>query len=107
MGVPALSVRERKPSDETRQFPVRLRLDHEVPMIRHQAPGQKAGARPLDCLLENSLERLVIGVGLKNRQACIAAVEHVIHHTSVRSSLRSAHAAIQMRLPDLRQEKGS
>jgi len=69
MGVPALRVREREPSDETRQFPVRVRRDYKVPMIRHQAPGQKAGAVPFDCLLKNSLERLVIGVGVKNRQS--------------------------------------
>ena len=87
MGVPTLRVRERKPSNETRKFPVRVRLDYEVPMIRHQAPGQKVGAVPLDCLLENSLQRLIIGVGLKNRHACIAAVEHVIHHASIRCSL--------------------
>ena len=107
MGVPALRVREREPSDETRQFPVCVRLDDEVPMIRHQAPSQKVSTVTLDCLLENPLERLEIGVGVKNWHAGIAAVEHVIHHASIRCSLWSPHATIRMRPPDPVKKKGS
>jgi hypothetical protein len=107
MGVPPLCVRERKPSDKPRQFTVRVRLDHEVPMIGHQAPGEKIGAKAIDCLLENSLQSLVICVALENREAGIATVENVVNHPSIRGSLRSAHGMDRSRQQFASQEKGS
>ena len=92
MGVPTLRVRERKPSNKTRKFPVRVRLDHEVPMIRHQTPGQKVGGVAIDRLLENSLQCLVVGVRLENGHARIATVEDVVHQSAIRCSLWPTHA---------------
>ena len=96
MGVPALRVRERKPSDKPRQFAVCVRLNHEVPMIRYQAPGEKVSAVAIDCLLENSLQRLVIGVGLEYGHACVATVQNVIHHPAICCSLWSSHVAVRI-----------
>lgn len=105
MGMPPLRVREGKPSDKPRQFAVGVRPDHEVPMIRHQAPGKKVSAVAFDRLFENSLHRLVIGVGLKDGQACIATVENVIDHPAVRCSLWPSHGIIPVDRPHSRQEK--
>jgi len=105
MGMPPLRVREGKPSDKPRQFTVGVRPDHEVPMIRHQAPGKKVSAVAFDRLFENSLHRLVIGVGLKDGQACIATVENVIDHPAVRCSLWPSHGIIPVDRPHSRQEK--
>ena len=54
LGVPALGVGERQPAHESRQLAVLAWPDQQVPVIGHQAVGQKSRARTFDRLEEYS-----------------------------------------------------
>ena len=58
VGMPTLRVRERQPSRKARQLAIFLRIDQEMPMIRHQAIGQKPCSRSIHGLFQSSFKGL-------------------------------------------------
>ncbi len=74
MGAPTLRVRQGKPAHKSRQLAVDVRLDHEMPVIGHQAPCQEVDSVALDGFLEDRFERVVVRVFFDNRHPRIATI---------------------------------
>ena len=95
MSVPALSVCQRQPADETRQFLIFVRFDNQMPVIVHQAKRQQFRPGPFDRLKQDPSKRLkivfVFVFVFKNRQPHFCAIQHVINQTTFRCSLPSAY----------------
>ena len=91
-GVPALRVSQCQPAHELRQLAVLSRPDQQMPMVGHQAIGQKPRLRSFDSLSQHSLEGGIIAVRIEQLQLCNRAVQDVIDVASLGGSVRASHA---------------
>ena len=57
-----------------RAFTVPARPDDQVPVVGHEAVGQKPGPRAFDRLFQNPLERLIVLVALEDGHPGLGAV---------------------------------
>ena len=74
MGVPALGVGQRKPTNEPRKFPRFVWFDDHVPVIGHEAPSQKDGSESLDGFFQNPFKGFVVLVFFEDGNAGISAI---------------------------------
>ena len=79
LSVPALSVCQRHPADKSRQFPIVVRFDDEVPVIAHHAKRQQISPSPFDRLKQDPFKRRVIVFVLKDRQPRDSARDKSTH----------------------------
>ena len=78
MRVPAHRVRVRDATQKRGQLAVLHRPQHEMPMIGHHAIGQNFHGELLVRFADHPLERLVVRVLLKQRQAGDGAIQRVV-----------------------------
>src|SRR3989304_6155631 len=92
MSMMALGVRQTQPLAESPHFPVDLRADHHVPVIRQETICEKFDLRALDGLDHHPLKGLeVLRLG-KQWFAPVATVEHVINGIRLVRPWLSSHA---------------
>jgi len=89
--VPSLSVGQRQPTGESRQFAVFPRPDHQVPMIGHHAVSQQPHFRAIDRFFQNTLERVIILRLLKYRHSGIRPIQNMINQTTIGYSSWPSH----------------
>jgi hypothetical protein len=82
MGVPTLRVGHGEPTHGFRQLAVGPRPEQQVPVIGHDAVAQQTRPGALDGLLQDALERLVVGRAIEERHPPHASIEHVIHDSA-------------------------
>ncbi len=79
MSVMALGVRQAQPLAEASHFPVDLRANHDMPVIRQKTIREQFDWRQCQCLDHHPLEGLEVLRHVKKRLPPIASVEHVIN----------------------------
>jgi len=97
VGMPPHRVRHREPLQELGHVGIGLRPHNKVPMIGHQRVSENPQRSPLVGFFEHSLERLIIGSLLKDREPGHRPIEAVEHHSGRANALGTRHAAS---LPD-------
>ena len=75
-------VRCRDPAHELTHIAVLLRVENEVPMVRHDAIGEYAHADEIHPLKEQRLEVLVISISVENPCATVCTVDDMIDGTA-------------------------
>jgi hypothetical protein len=91
MGMVALGVSQRQPGGKRRKLTIQPGPDHQVPMVWHDAIGEDAHAESLAGFLEYFFEREVVLRTLKQRQARVGAVEHMINDPAGSHASRTWH----------------
>ena len=77
-----------------RQVAVRSRVEHQMPMIRHQAISQNAHGHEIQALLHDSQESLVMSGASEQAGTKVRTVPNVVNHTSHIHPPNSAHNGI-------------
>ena len=75
---PADGVGVGQPAEERRQLPISVRMDHEMPVVAHDAVAENADGMPLLGLGNEILESQKILVGTEHFHASGGAVENVV-----------------------------
>jgi len=94
MSMVALRVRQAQPLAEPAHFPVDLRADHQMPVIRQETIRKQFDLRAFQRLDHHPLERLEVLRLVKHIVAPIASVEHVINAILLVRPWCSPHATI-------------
>ncbi len=107
MGVPAMRVRYRHPLHPGGQVGLVPRVDHEVPVIWHQAPGKPSWrVGPGQRFGQHAFKGEIIIVFEKQRQTHHTPIQDVIRNTRLREAWRPSHAQI-LPEPPVRSRKSS
>ena len=107
MCVPAMRVRDRHPLHPGGQIGLVPRVDHEVPVIRHQAPGEQSWrVGPGQRFGQHAFKGEIIIVFEKQRQTHNTPIQHVIRKPRLRDAWRPSHARI-LPEPPARSRKSS
>ena len=91
MRMPPLRVRETEPAHKPRQFAIFVRLQDQVPVIRHQSKGEDFRPGSFHSRDQNPFKRLEIGVIIKDPHPAVRTVQDMVDQTTIRSSFRSTH----------------
>lgn len=89
--MPASSVGHGKPPKEVRKLVILCWPDEGVPVIGHDAVRAQADIQPRHGLSEHLLERMVVGLSVKDSGACVRAVEDVVRDSASSNAPGSRH----------------
>jgi len=93
-GVITLRVRQGEALQESRQVAVAARMQHQVPMVGHQAVSQNAHGHEIESFPHDTEEILIMRVALKEPRTKIRPVQSVVHHLANIHPLHSTHTGI-------------
>ena len=94
-----LGVGHREALQEARKVAVGPRIEHPVPVIRHQAVSQNAHGHPIHALLHDFQESAIMSGIPEQAGTKVRAVQHVVNHASNIHPPNSAHNGILPRPP--------
>jgi hypothetical protein len=78
VGMKAHRMRPAEPTHEPAHFAIEQRAYNQVVMIGHQLIGVQFDLMNLQRFMQNPLERLKVGVLVKDRRAQVAAIEGMV-----------------------------
>ena len=82
MAVTGLGVALGQATDEAAEIAIRARPKDQVPVVRHEAPGEQPHARTATLLGEQAGEVAVVAHVVEQRRPRIGAVENVVDQTA-------------------------